>query len=86
MRHISCVVVSVVAAISVSVLLSVYGAHGTLGAVAVYAGYPGGLVNWKLNPGGFSYVLITAVNAAVYLALLEIGSLLIPVKQSFYGQ
>jgi hypothetical protein len=85
MRHISCVVVSVVAAISVSVLLSVYGAHGTLGA-AVYAGYPGGLVNWKLNPGGFSYVLITAVNAAVYLAPLEIGSLLIPVKRSFYGQ
>jgi hypothetical protein len=52
-------------------VLSTYGAHGAAGFVAVYGGYPGGFVNWHVNPGQVSYLLITGVNWLAYFALVE---------------
>ena len=77
MKHISYLVASVIVALGVSLVLSIFGAHGLLGAFAVYAGYCGGFVNWHTNPGRISYVLITAVNASVYWCALEIVGVLI---------
>ena len=82
MKHLTYLGTSVIAATVVSLLLSTYGSHGLLGFVAVYAGYPGGLVNWKLNQGSVSYVLITVVNAIVYLAVCEITAVLMRYRRS----
>ena len=82
MRHIWYLIAAALASGAVSVMLSVFGAHGTVGFVAVYVGYCGGFVNWKVNPGGFSYLLITAVNGAVYFAILELAGSVLRVKHS----
>jgi hypothetical protein len=58
-------------AVVISILLSIYGAHGTQGALAVTVGYPGGFVNWRFNPGRVSYGLITSVNWLIYFGLFE---------------
>ena len=76
-KHVIYFVAAAVGALAVSVILATFGAHGRLGAVAVYTGLPGGFVNWKANPGGVSYVLITIVNTAVYLTIFEVLGLVI---------
>ncbi len=58
-------------AIAITLLMSTYGAHGVQGWIASYGGYPGGLVNWRLNPGRVSYTLITGVNWLSYFAIAE---------------
>jgi hypothetical protein len=74
-------VAAIVVAVGISLILATFGAHGLLGSIAVYAGFPGGFVNWKANPGQVSYVVITAVNTAVYLGLFEALGLLIGRRQ-----
>jgi hypothetical protein len=32
---------------------------------------PGGVANWRLNPGRVNYVLITAINGLTYFVCLE---------------
>lgn len=76
-RHVTYLGISILAALAVSLLLSVYGAHGLSGAFALYAGYCGGFVNWKLNQGRVSYALITGVNAIVYFAVCEIAAVVL---------
>lgn len=77
MKHVFYLVAATIGAFGVSLILATFGAHGLLGSVAVYAGLPGGFVNWKTNPGHVSYVVITAVNTAVYLGLFEVLGFLI---------
>ena len=72
MKHFVCGLAAALASIGIVLILSTVGAHGAVGALAVYAGYPGGFINWRVNPGRVSYVLIGAVNAAVYFAGLEL--------------
>jgi len=69
MKHVAYLAASILGALGVSLILATFGAHGLLGFLAVYAGYPGGFVNWKANPGHMSYFLISAVNAAVYFSV-----------------
>ncbi len=66
--------VLVTVAIAMTFLLSTYGAHGVQGLIAVYGGYPGGFVNWRLNPGRVNYALITVVNWLTYFAVAEVVS------------
>ena len=60
-------------ATSVSLVLATYGAQEPLGFIAVWIGYPGGLVNWKLNSPHISYALITAVNRCAYFGFIEVA-------------
>jgi hypothetical protein len=74
MRHGVIAAITGALAIAITFLLSTYGAHGVRGFIAVYAGYPGGFVNWRLNPGRVSYPLITLVNWLTYFAAAEVLS------------
>jgi hypothetical protein len=69
--HILMAVAAAALAASVSLVLATYGAQGTLGFIAVWIGYPGGFVNWKLNSPHVSYALMTAVNWSAYFAFIE---------------
>lgn len=82
MKHVSYLIAATVGAVGVSLVLATFGAHGLLGSVAVYAGLPGGFVNWKANPGRVSYAVITAVNTAVYLVLFEVLGLILRRRRS----
>jgi hypothetical protein len=77
MKHVAYLGGSILGAVGVSLILASFGAHGLLGFLAVYAGYPGGFVDWKANLGHMSYFLISTVNAAVYFIILEALGLLI---------
>jgi hypothetical protein len=72
MRHVAIAATTAFLAIAITVFLSIYGAHGVQGVVATYMGYPGGFVNWRVNPGRVSYLLITTVNWVTYFALAEV--------------
>jgi hypothetical protein len=76
MKHVVCVVAAALASLGITLILSTLGTHGPLGSFAVYAGYPGGFINWRANPGRVSYLLIGVVNAAVYFGILEVLGLL----------
>jgi len=77
MKHVAYLAASILGAVGVSLIMATFGAHGLLGFLAVYAGYPGGFVSWKANPGHVSYFLISTVDAAVYFTILETLGLLI---------
>jgi hypothetical protein len=76
-RRVSFAVISILTAIGISLVLSTFGTHGPLGAFSVYAGFPGGFVNWKANHGHISYLLITIVNAVFYLGVFELIAVVI---------
>jgi hypothetical protein len=72
MKHIISASLAAILAIAGSFVLATFGSHGTYGLIAIWIGYPGGVTNWKLNPGRVSYGLITGVNWLVYFVLLEV--------------
>jgi hypothetical protein len=74
MRHGVIAAITGALAIAITFLVSMYGAHGVRGFIAVYIGYPGGLVNWRLNTGRVSLPLITLVNWLTYFAAAEVLS------------
>lgn len=74
MRHAAIVATTACLAVAITLILSTYGAHGVGGWIAVYGGYPGGFVNWRLNPGRVNYALITVVNWLTYFAVVEVLS------------
>jgi hypothetical protein len=71
MKHVAIAALTACLALAITFLLSTYGAHGVRGWIAVYGGYLGGFVNWRLNPGRVSYALITVVNWLTYFVLGE---------------
>ena len=85
-KDVVCLLVAALASLAVCLMLSAYGAQGRLGFFAVYAGYPGGFINWKLNPGRVSYALIALVNTGVYFGILEVLALLVAKRPSNAGE
>lgn len=83
MKHGAMAAITFCLAIAITFRMSTYGADGVLGFIAVYGGYPGGFVNWRLNPGHVSYLLITAINWLIYFAIAEA---LFTVLSRFSGQ
>jgi hypothetical protein len=71
LRHVIAAAAAALLAVVISILLSIYGSHGLQGGLAVTLGYPGGFVNWRLNPGRVSYGLITCVNWLIYFGFFE---------------
>jgi hypothetical protein len=71
MRHVAIAAVTACLALAITFLLSTYGAHGVRGWIAVYFGYPGAFLDWRLKPGRMNYTLITVVNWLTYFVVAE---------------
>jgi hypothetical protein len=56
MKHIAIAGIAALVAAVVSLVLATYGAHDLPGLFAVMVGYPGAFANWRLEPGGPSYL------------------------------
>lgn len=69
-KHILTGGITLCLALAITLLLSTYGADGVRGFIAVYAGYPGAAVNWRLF-GHMNYLLITSVNWLSYFGVAE---------------